>query len=41
MYAGVKAARCSSSVGEAWLALALCRSLRTSIAFTMAWLGMP
>jgi hypothetical protein len=37
----MKAARRSSSVGEAWLALAFCRSLRTSIAFAMARLGMP
>jgi len=37
---GVKAARRSSSVGAAWLALAFCRSLRALITSCMAWLGM-
>ena len=38
--AGAKAARLSSSVGGAWLALAFCRSLKPSITSCMAWLGM-
>jgi hypothetical protein len=37
---GTKAARRSSSVGGAWLALAFRRSLRASIKSCMAWLGI-
>jgi hypothetical protein len=38
---GATAARRSSSVGGAWLALASCRSLKASIKSCIAWLGMP
>jgi hypothetical protein len=38
---GATAARRSSSVGGAWLALASCRSLKASSRSCIAWLGMP